>query len=311
VRSVKKPSVRSILVYSPAAETRALRDAKFLAKVTGAKLKVVDVMEPLPAHVEVWLPKSSNMFEALRSSLEERLQKKVSRLKSEGVKADSMILDGQPETAILSEVHSGGHDLLMVGAARRADGRLETRPLRLLRKCPHPVWIEGSRPLRGKLRIVAALDAIPGDKPRAELNVKIAILAAMLAKACDAEVHAVNAWEAYGEGLLRSRLAAKTADITQYVTEIHHHHRAEMMDVLKHARLHLPESAIHLVKGDAAEVIPAVCRKLRANILVLGTVARSGLSAALIGNTAEAVASSLTCSMLAVKPDELEVQPAA
>jgi nucleotide-binding universal stress UspA family protein len=38
-------------------------------------------------------------------------------------------------------------------------------------------------------------------------------------------------------------------------------------------------------------------------LLVVGTVARSGVAGRIIGNTAEAVLSQLPCSMLVVKPD--------
>lgn len=304
MRSVKKPTIRSILVYSPPSDRHALRDAKSLAKATGAKLKVVDAIEPLPMHAQVWLPQSSRMATALRESVEQRLHRRVAGLKAEGMRAEWAILEGAAEGAILHEVGRGKYDLLMIGAARTPDGHLATRAMRLLRKCPCPVWVEGARALRGRTRIVAALDAVPGDRHRAELNVKIALLTAMLANACGVEMHFVNAWEAFGEGLLRSRVGAKPGEIARYAAEIHHHHHDEIRNVLRQARISVPDHAIHLVKGEAAEVLPTACRKLKASILVLGTVARSGLSAALIGNTTESVASSLPCSMLAVKPDE-------
>lgn len=300
---MKKPSIRSILVYSPPADRHALRDAKFLAKATGARLKIADAIEPVPLHVQVWLPQSSRMAEALRANVENRLHRKIAGLKAEGVRADFAILEGTPDAALLREVARGGYDLLMVGAARTPEGRLSTRALRLLRKCPCPVWIEGARAVRGESRVLAALDAIPGDEDRAELNGKIVALAATLAKACGAELHLVNAWEAYGESLLRSRLGAKPEDIARYAAEIQHHHAEEIRNVLRRARVHVAPEAVHLIKGPAAEVLPAACRKWKASILVLGTVARSGLSAALIGNTTESVASFLPCSMLAVKPD--------
>lgn len=299
---MKKPSFRNLLVYSPPADRHALRDARFLAKATGAKLKIVDTIEPVPLHVQVWLPQSARMAEALRAAVEQRLHRKVAGLKAEGVRADFAILEGAPDAAILREVARNGYDLLMVGAARTSEGRLTTRAMRLLRKCPCPVWIEGARRVQGESRIVAAVDAVPGDEHRAELNARIVALAATLAKSCGSELHVINAWEAYGEGLLRSRLGAKPEDIARYCSEIQRQHRTEIGNILRQARVHLPDPAIHLIKGAAAEALPAACRKLKASVLVLGTVARSGLSAALIGNTTEAVASALSCSMLAVKP---------
>jgi universal stress protein E len=38
-------------------------------------------------------------------------------------------------------------------------------------------------------------------------------------------------------------------------------------------------------------------------LVVLGTVGRQGISAALIGNTAEHVIDKLNCDVLAIKPD--------
>jgi nucleotide-binding universal stress UspA family protein len=42
--------------------------------------------------------------------------------------------------------------------------------------------------------------------------------------------------------------------------------------------------------------------KLQADIVVMGTVARTGISGLIIGNTAETILNQLTCSVLAVKP---------
>jgi len=41
---------------------------------------------------------------------------------------------------------------------------------------------------------------------------------------------------------------------------------------------------------------------LQADLVVMGTVARTGIAGWLIGNTAEAILEQLQCSVLAVKP---------
>lgn len=58
----------------------------------------------------------------------------------------------------------------------------------------------------------------------------------------------------------------------------------------------------HLCRGDAATVIPELAKTLHADLVVMGTVARTGIAGWLIGNTAEAVLEQLQCSVLAVKP---------
>jgi nucleotide-binding universal stress UspA family protein len=50
-------------------------------------------------------------------------------------------------------------------------------------------------------------------------------------------------------------------------------------------------------------LIPYIAHKLQASVTVIGTVARTGLSGALIGNTAEVVLDSLESDVLVLKPD--------
>jgi len=56
-------------------------------------------------------------------------------------------------------------------------------------------------------------------------------------------------------------------------------------------------------EGLPEDVIPELAEQLDAELVVLGTVGRTGFSAALIGNTAEHVIDSVNCDLLAVKPD--------
>jgi universal stress protein E len=59
---------------------------------------------------------------------------------------------------------------------------------------------------------------------------------------------------------------------------------------------------MHLLKGEPEEVISEVAENLDVELVVMGTVSRSGLAGFLIGNTAERILQSLDCSVLAVKP---------
>jgi nucleotide-binding universal stress UspA family protein len=59
----------------------------------------------------------------------------------------------------------------------------------------------------------------------------------------------------------------------------------------------------HLKRGDdPAESIVKLARKQKVDLLVMGTVCRTGLSGFLIGNTAEEVLGAMDCSVLTVKP---------
>lgn len=64
--------------------------------------------------------------------------------------------------------------------------------------------------------------------------------------------------------------------------------------------------SIALEKGDAMDVIPEYTRSKKINLIIMGTVGRSGLKGLLIGNTAETLIRRVGCSILAVKPDAVE-----
>jgi len=59
----------------------------------------------------------------------------------------------------------------------------------------------------------------------------------------------------------------------------------------------------HMLEGEAEDVIPQLCSQENIGLLVMGTVARSGVSEFLTGNTAEKIISKLNCSLQAIKPD--------
>ncbi|MNE76368.1 Universal stress protein E [compost metagenome] len=62
---------------------------------------------------------------------------------------------------------------------------------------------------------------------------------------------------------------------------------------------------LHVEEGPADVLIPRAANNLNAVITVIGTVARTGLSGALIGNTAEVVLDTLESDVLVLKPDDI------
>ena len=64
----------------------------------------------------------------------------------------------------------------------------------------------------------------------------------------------------------------------------------------------IPPKNVHLLKGDAEVVIPRFVQKERSDLVVMGTVARSGVAGLVMGNTAETILRHIGCSVLAIKP---------
>lgn len=55
-------------------------------------------------------------------------------------------------------------------------------------------------------------------------------------------------------------------------------------------------------KGEAYDVIRRVVKREKTDLLVMGTVCRTGIAGFLIGNTAENVLNGVDCSVLTVNP---------
>ncbi len=59
---------------------------------------------------------------------------------------------------------------------------------------------------------------------------------------------------------------------------------------------------VHLVKGFARDVVPALVKKYQIDLVMMGTVGRTGIPGFLMGNTAETILNRIDCSVLAIKP---------
>ena len=66
---------------------------------------------------------------------------------------------------------------------------------------------------------------------------------------------------------------------------------------------HVPPEQTHVVEGLPEDVLPEIAEQLDAELILLGSLGRTGWSAALIGNTAEQVVDGLHCDLLVLKPD--------
>ena len=83
--------------------------------------------------------------------------------------------------------------------------------------------------------------------------------------------------------------------------------RKEHLDIvkefLKNNNLSLEDECFHLSTGEPRDVIPALVKKYNFDTVVMGTVARTGISGFLMGNAAEQILRRLRCSVLALKPE--------
>ena len=298
---------KKILVYA-STETgkyHALRRAEKLAAATGARLKVVDVIPDEPWFHPRFDPPPWVLPSAIAEKKKAVLEKQVAKARQAGIKTEVEILFGKPFVEIVREVVRNKHNLVMKTVHQRGLLHLvDSTAMELLRNCPCPVELVRPRRSRRRQRVLACVDPVPGDRDREAVNAKVMQLATSLAIWHKAELHVVHAWNAFAEGPLSGHTGLRRKELDKYIGAQKKLCRDRLKDFLAGFGVGLSQGLIHVVKGDPAVVIPRIVRKKEIDLVVMGTVARSGIAGLLIGNTAEKVVSKLEASLLAVKPDD-------
>ena len=167
----------------------------------------------------------------------------------------------------------------------------------LLRKCPCPLLLvkEHSWPANGN--ILAAVNVGSDEDEHQSLNSVITEEAKHLASLIGANVHLVNSFPGTPVNIA---IEIPEFDTSQYNDTMLQHHEQSMKN---HAEKYGIDSANTYIKeGLPEDVIDELSQELDAELVILGTIGRTGLSAALIGNTAEHVIDRLNCDVLALKP---------
>ncbi|WP_462320118.1 universal stress protein [Halochromatium sp.] len=297
-----------------------LERAVALARGNQAQLKVVSVVEALPAGapLEGLDLTTDDLQAASRAGCEQRLSALVEPLR-ETVAIETKVLTGRLFLEVIREVLRHDHDLVMkcVSAREPLAALFGSDDLHLLRKCPCPLWLGRPQDGLNYRRVLAAVDVEPlaSPKERAQqqaLNAIILDLAAGLATSEFAELHVAHVWTALVEPILRGGMIATPAEtkIDAYIEAERRRHGQALEQVLVDLEARLGAEALrwlkpsrHLPKGSPREELPALAKRIDADILVLGTLGRTGVSGLLIGNTAEAVLQRIDCAVLAVKPE--------
>lgn len=219
-----------------------------------------------------------------------------------------VVWHNRPFEAIIETAIKHQHDLIIKGTQVTSSiQNLLFTPTdwHLLRKAPCAVLLvkEHAWPEHGQ--IIAAVHSGSDEAHHDKLNVRIIEHAETMSKVLKASVHLVNA---YPGAPVNVAVEIPEFDVTQYTEELQKHHQNKMRELGR--RFDIPVKQQHVAQGLPEQVIPDFSEKLDAELVVIGTIGRTGLTAALLGNTAEHVLERLNCDVLALKPEDF-VSPLA
>jgi nucleotide-binding universal stress UspA family protein len=286
------------------ADDPALVRAARLAEVNQAKLKVIWVLEEFNGQ-----PPVAELTEAIVSGIEAELEKAVAPLRDRNLPVETAVLRGRAFVEIILMVQNNGHDLVMKtarGNALRKNVFFGTTALHLLRKCPCPVWIVSPASINRDGGIMVAVDPDTEDETALAVNRTLMELGTSLAEREGKDLHVLHAWNVpYGDLIRHSPwLRVSNTEVESYFKQIQERHRERFDSLVEPFRSINPDLIEHFYEGIPADVILDGAQDNDIEVIVMATLARSGIPGLMIGNTAESVLGMVECSVITVKtPD--------
>jgi universal stress protein E len=276
-----------------------------LARAAGASLELFHALST-PINAEAFLYTRRNLVDIERKIRERTLgdlEKTARRLRAKGMKVTTAAeWDFPAYEAVVRRAIRTKADLIVAErhvGRRLAPWLLHLNDWELLRLSPVPVLLAKSAGPYRRPAVLAALDPTHAFAKSARLDPEILRVAADVAAALGGRVHAMHAYlpvpsvglagEVMSGGVL-GQLQAEALAMAR---------RGFERELKKSG---IPSARRHLVRRIAVDAIPAVAREIRAGIVAMGAVSRSGLRRVFIGNTAERVLDELPCDILVVKP---------
>jgi len=286
-----------------------------LARANRAALTLVDVIDAAPGELgRMMAALSGQRGPAIEDDViayhRARLATLAERARAEGVDVSEAVLQGSGFVEIIRMVLREGHDIVIKGATVSAAGRGRVKggDMHLLRKCPCPVWML-TGPGDGNFdNVLAAVDPDPTRGAAGEgLDKMVLDLATSLAAQDRADLHVIHAWYLQEEQALRYGRYAKAngGEVDLLLSRGEAEARARVAALVKPYDTIAP-ARVHIVKGTPGDVIADQAEGMAADVIVMGTVGRTGLSGFVMGNTAETILNRVSCAVIAVKPDGFE-----
>lgn len=288
-----------VAVRDPGARKQiAIRKASRLGASTGARITLfhafsapVPLPDPLPSD-----PKA--ILRAVAKQRRDQLQKLARPLRAQGLEvACDVVWDFPPAHAIVRRVVADKPDLVVAESHRHskvARWFLANSDWELIRECPCPVWFVKQERLAKNATVLTAIDPTHAHAKPAALDDRLLRASASVTRQLGGKIALIHV-EDIGR-ILPPRLITRPPSDTAIGAVT-----LEAMDRLA-KRNRVTAATRVLEMGNPADVLVASAAELKADLLVMGAVSRSGLRHSHIGSTAEAVIDAVTCDVLIVKP---------
>jgi len=285
-------------------DQKALKRAIELARLTDASITAFLTIFDFSYEMTTML--SSEEREIMRNSLINDRVNWINSLIDEIDHGDinvncKVVWHNRPFEPVIEHVLNDNYDVVIKGTHQHDKLKsviFTPTDWHILRKCPCPVLLVKDHQWPANGNIIAALNVGSDEAEHQSLNRKITEEAVCLANLIGSNVHLVNSFPGTPVNIAIEIPEFNSNEYNK--TMLSHHEKA----MARHAEQYdISSEFTHVKEGLPEDVIDNVSHDLDAELVVLGTIGRTGLSAAFIGNTAEHVIDRLNCDVLALKPE--------
>lgn len=250
---------------------------------------------------------SKQIAQTVRQAQTEALDRIAESVNAEGLQIETSILRDRPASdAIIDKALIDDPVMVVKGTTYRSAAErtsFASGDWELIRELETMLWLVKSEDWKTKPVIIAAVDPThPGDG-EAGLTANVVRAARDIAGKSGGNLLLLHTYERLSEVGTYAMYNFKPVEIP--VKDLERKMRDHCNKALKDlaAANGLDADTVHLLPGRSRDVLPVFAREKKADLVVMGAVARSGHKRRVIGSTAELVLDHLPCDVLVVRPN--------
>jgi len=199
-------------------------------------------------------------------------------------------------TWVKQYVNDFGFDLVIKTGNRSEKLFYTPTDWQLIRQLDCALLITSTNKWRAKSSILASVDVSDDNDRQAVMNDQVLAEAELWAKTQDHELNVV-----YSVPVPTASLELDIVEMDEVKRQRFPKAKESLASLL--GRNQLAEVNTHIEFGAADKRIPSVANKIKADLVVMGSVGRKGINGFLLGNTAEKVMRNLRTDVLIIKPN--------
>jgi len=258
--------------------------------------KAKNIAAPLNADVRAVRFLPQNCSDATKQSAAQSIDELVHTIFSEFRSVTSEVVSTDSIPAWVAEHCNTSGDNLVVKTGHRSESLTHTpTDWELIRQLHCPILISSKQKWKSSSNILIALDLSSDDTEHRKLNTHALYWARQWQSISDSQLHAV-----YSIPIPAPLLALDIVEQHDYLRTHEPEANEKLCELL--TEFNMTNVTPHILAGVPNKTIPHLANKLKADLVILGSIGRAGIQGLIHSNTAEKVLHHLRTDMLVVKP---------